>query len=261
MNFQEILTALACVFIYMNSLFILAVLLKNNSIVDIGWGIGFILISFSTLYNKLAISNLSIVLLTMVILWGLRLAIYIFIRNFGKGEDYRYLQWRKEWGKTVLIRSYFQVFMLQGSIMVVISSPILLFSIQPTELIIDSFNWVQYVGLILWAFGLSFETIADFQLYQYKSLAINKGKIMKTGLWSLSRHPNYFGEALVWWGIFIFVSNIGWTWISILSPLVMTYLLRRVSGVDLLEKKYRDNLEYQEYVRKTPAFIPYFKLW
>lgn len=261
MNFSEITFAIALIFAYMNFLFILAVILKNNSIVDIAWGIGFILISISCLYSKTPNSILIKVLLAMVSLWGIRLAIYIFIRNFGKGEDYRYRQWRLEWGNKVLIRSYFQVFILQGSIMLLISSPILMVSMQDENQINNPLGPFQYLGLMVWLFGLGFETISDFQLYQYKSNPSNIGKIMKTGLWRLSRHPNYFGEALVWWGIFIFTSNIGWSWISIISPIVMTYLLRKVSGVDLLEKKYSENMEYQEYAQKTPAFVPYFKLW
>lgn len=144
--------------------------------------------------------------------------------------------------------------------MFIISMPILLFGLEVKKgTIVDNLGILQYIGLGIWCLGFLIESVADLQLYLFKNNEKNKGQIMKYGLWKYSRHPNYFGEALVWWGIYLFVSSTGIAVISIFSPIIMTYLLRKVSGVVLLEKKYATNLTYQEYVKNTPAFVPFWK--
>jgi steroid 5-alpha reductase family enzyme len=259
MEIQQILFPFFAIMAFMHGLFILAIVLKNNSIVDVGWGLGFILATLLT-YKTIQDTFSFKLLIGMVGLWGLRLAAYIFIRNWKKGEDFRYSQWREEWGNNVILRSYLQVFLLQGAIMFIISMPILLFGLEVKKgTIVDNLGILQYIGLGIWCLGFLIESVADLQLYLFKNNEKNKGQIMKYGLWKYSRHPNYFGEALVWWGIYLFVSSTGIAVISIFSPIIMTYLLRKVSGVVLLEKKYATNLTYQEYVKNTPAFVPFWK--
>ena len=259
MEIQQILFPFFAIMAFMHGLFILAIVLKNNSIVDVGWGLGFILATLLT-YKTIQDTFSFRLLIGMVGLWGLRLAAYIFIRNWKKGEDFRYRQWREEWGNNVILRSYIQVLLLQGAIMFIISMTILLFGLEVKKgTIVDNLGILQYIGLGIWCLGFLIESVADLQLYLFKNNEKNKGQIMKYGLWKYSRHPNYFGEALVWWGIYLFVSSTGIAVISIFSPIIMTYLLRKVSGVVLLEKKYATNLTYQEYVKNTPAFVPFWK--
>jgi steroid 5-alpha reductase family enzyme len=190
----------------------------------------------------------------MVILWGLRLAIYIFIRNRGKKEDFRYAKWRKDWGKSWILRSYLQVFILQGFFMLSIAYPLFLYDSNQVK----ALNCLDLIGMLAWLLGFFFEAVGDHQLSRFKQDPANKGQIMDQGLWRYTRHPNYFGEALMWWGIFVLTLNTSLGWAAIFSPVIITTLLLRVSGVPLLEKKYADNPQYRDYVRRTSSFLPWF---
>ena len=259
MQLEYFLIPFLAIMFFMHCLFILAIAIKNNSIVDIGWGLGFIIASGSVYCMTPTFPILTLLFITILV-WGLRLSLYIFMRNHGKGEDFRYKQWREEWGNKVLIRSYFQVFLLQGIIMYLIHLPILLFGSELLKGLIPlNMGFFQWTGLLIWLIGFAFESIADYQLFSFKRDINNKGAILTTGLWKYTRHPNYFGESLVWWGIYLIVCPYGIAAFSIVSPLLMTYLLRKVSGVTLLEKKYTNNSTYQDYIRKTPVFIPFWK--
>ena len=238
---------------FMILMFIFAHLLKNNSIVDIGWGIGFILITSVLLLYKESADLKELVLAAIIFIWGIRLALHIFIRARGKGEDFRYAQWRKDWGKNAVLYAFVKVFLLQGLIMIFIALPIMVeFSSN-----IDSLNLYSFIGALIFAFGFLFESIGDFQMYCFKRNPENKGKIIKSGLWKFTRHPNYFGEAVLWWGIGIFTIGSDLWFISFIGPLVINLLLVFVSGVPLLEKKYEGNKEWDEYKKVTPAFIPF----
>ena len=240
------------IFIFMNFMYLLALRLKDNSIVDIGWGIGFIIVSLAMIFDRGTFYPRQLLITALIILWGLRLAFYIFKRNSGKGEDFRYKQWREEWGKTIYWRSYLQVFMLQGAIMFLIALPVMQVNATASaELLITDF-----IGAAVWLIGFLFEAVGDAQIMRFKNNPSNKGKIMRYGLWKYTRHPNYFGEALLWWGIFIIATGSGNIFISILSPVALTYLLLKVSGVTMLEKKYTGNAEYDEYIRTTSPFVP-----
>ncbi|MDD4308797.1 MAG: DUF1295 domain-containing protein [Candidatus Cloacimonetes bacterium] len=241
-------------FVYMNLMFLLALWLKRNDIVDVAWGVGFIVISVMLLlfvpdyhWRRLLISCL-------VALWGLRLAVYLYLRNKGKQEDFRYAKWRRDWGKQWIIRSYIQVFILQGFFMLLIAYP--LFMIGGFGRHAPGLSDVA--GLLLWIIGFAFESVGDHQMMMFKQNPINKGKVMNLGLWKYTRHPNYFGETVMWWGIFLIAVSSGWGWLAIISPVVITTLLVKVSGVPMLEKKYSNNPEYQSYIKKTSSFIPWF---
>ncbi len=236
----------------MLAMFIIAQRLKDNSIVDIGWGIGFWLIAISCFLHseQTPIHWIALVLITV---WGLRLAWYIYGRNKGNGEDYRYAQWREEWGKNVAIRAFFQVFMLQGAIMLVVASPLYVLFSQSLEL-----TWNVYLGMAVWVVGFFFEAVGDLQMAKFKADGSNKGKVMRQGVWNYTRHPNYFGDAAQWWGVFLLALMSPYWYIAAIGPAVMHFFLVKVSGVALLEKKYKGNPKYADYIATTSAFFPWF---
>lgn len=243
-----------CVFLYMSSIFMLAWIKKDNSIVDIAWGIGFILVAILTFILQTVFVNRHVLITALILIWGTRLAAHIAIRNRGRGEDFRYSQWRKDWGKWFLIRSFFQIYMLQGFLLLITAYPVMLINHSRETGIV----FLDILGLIIWLVGFFFEAIGDYQLLTFKRKAENKGKIMTQGLWRYTRHPNYFGETVMWWGIFLIGLSLKSGWTAIVSPLLITFLLLKVSGVTMLEKKYVGNKEFEEYAKRTSAFFPWF---
>jgi steroid 5-alpha reductase family enzyme len=242
------------IWLFMTIVFFIALLRKDNSIVDVSWSLGIIVVALYSLTRSANLNPETIILNFMVILWGLRLSVHIFIRNKGRGEDFRYKAWRDTW-KFFVLRSYFQIFILQGIFMMIISSPVF-FVNQRSDGI---FHPIDYIGIILFLAGFTFESIADYQLSLFKKDPGNKGKIITSGLWSISRHPNYFGESLIWWGIGCFSLAYYQGWAMLMSPLLLTFLLRFVSGVPMLEKKYQDHPDWKAYKQKTAAFVPFVK--
>lgn len=253
LNWDYFLISAAAVFLYMTCVFVLALWIKNNSIVDVAWGMGFFLIATLTLLKDPGLTPRQLLLMVPVSLWSFRLSFYIFRRNRGKGEDFRYARWRENWGRWFIPRSYFQIFLLQGLLMLIISLPIILVNQAPEK----NLRLLDLLGLFLWSFGFLFETVGDLQMQRFKRDPQNKGKIFQQGLWRYTRHPNYFGEATMWWGIALIASNVSGGWLAFLSPILLTLLLLRVSGVPMLEKKYADDPEFQEYTRRTSCFIPW----
>jgi steroid 5-alpha reductase family enzyme len=249
------LTEIALViFIYMTLVFIIAQIISDNSIVDIFWGLGFILIAFYSLVQAPEFDLRKTIVSTLVLIWGLRLSAHVFFRNRGKGEDFRYKAWRETW-RYFTLRSFFQVYMLQGVFMLIIAYPIYyinFFSYTPLGLF-DS------LGLILFGLGFFIEAVSDYQLTEFKKDPSNKGKIITSGLWQYSRHPNYFGEALVWWGIACYALSLPHGWYALISPVIITLLLRFVSGVPMLERKYRGHPDWEEYASRTAPFVPFVK--
>jgi steroid 5-alpha reductase family enzyme len=246
-------TALA-VWAAMTGLFILALILKDNSIVDVGWGLGFVLVAVLSVLRDPGFEPRHILVTALVLAWGFRLAVHIFQRNRKRGEDFRYAAWRERWGRWFVVRSYFQIFMLQGLFLILISAPLPLINRAPGR---PLGPW-DAAGALLWLTGFFFESVADAQLARFKKDPAHKGRLIRSGLWAYSRHPNYFGEALMWWGIYAIALAVPGGWMLVFSPLLITLLLRFVSGVPLLEKKYRDRPEFQEYKKRTNAFIPWF---
>ena len=242
------------IYISMTVLFLVAILIKDNSIVDSFWGFGFLVITTYTLIASGDITLKKILLLGMVALWSLRLVSHIFKRNRKRGEDFRYQAWRKQW-KNFYLRSYFQVILLQGSIMVLVASPIIMVNSssggQP--------GFIYFLGITIFLAGFSFESIADIQLQNFKKDPENTGKLLTSGLWKFSRHPNYFGEAILWFGIWLIALPEVDGVFTILSPLLITFLLRYVSGVPMMEKKYEGSEEWESYKREAPPFVPKFR--
>lgn len=249
-----ILETIIVIFFYFFAFFIVGTLIKNNSIVDQAWGVGFVVIA---VYSMVRLGNYGIVsLLTTLLvgLWGLRLFYHIMKRNFGKPEDFRYVEMRNRWGKKVVIRAFFQVYMLQGALMLIIAFPIVLIHEKSDAI----FNLLTAAGALIWCVGYFFEVVGDAQLRKFKSNPENKGKLMTIGLWAYTRHPNYFGESVMWWGIFVIALSAGVSIFSIISPIVITYLLVFVSGVPLLEKAMIGRPGFDIYSKQTNKFIPWF---
>lgn len=238
---------------YFTLFFIVATIIKNNSIVDIGWGFGFVFVSWILFFVNGTYSLTQIIINVLVSLWGLRLFYSILKRNLFEAEDFRYANWRKAWGQWVIPRAFLQVFMLQG---------ILQFAIGSTSYYINTndveFRVVSIVGIIIWLIGYYYEVIGDKQLKDHLANKENRGKLLTTGLWKQTRHPNYFGEAFMWWGLYIFVLLNGAPFYYIISPLVISSVLYFIS-TPLLEEKMKQNPEWDEYAKKTPMIIP-FKL-
>jgi steroid 5-alpha reductase family enzyme len=234
-------------------MWLISLALKNSSIVDIFWGTGFVLIAWLTFLlfpeGYLPRKILSVLLVSI---WGLRLSIHIFLRNKGKGEDFRYQKWRNEAGPSWWYRSFFKVFLLQGILMWIISLPVVAAQVSPN----GPLSILDYFGVAVWIIGFYFEAAGDYQLARFKSNPENKGRVLNNGVWKYSRHPNYFGDAFQWWGFFILALSAGYWW-TLISPVIMTLLLIRVSGVALLEKTLKETKPgYREYVENTSAFIP-----
>lgn len=243
------------ILLFMSIIFVLAIILKNNSIVDIAWGIGFIIVSTFGLIKNDNLLPQTILINSLVWIWGLRLSLHIYLRNKGKKEDFRYNNWRKTW-KYFYLRSYFQIFVLQGFILLIVSMPIIRLNTYETY----NIGLIQTIGILIFIIGIIFETLADYHLLEFKKDVKNKGKLIKTGLWKYSRHPNYFGEAILWLGYSLAVINDFNSIYIFISPLLISLLLLFVSGVPMLEKKLISNPEFEDYKLKTPVFFPNLKL-
>jgi steroid 5-alpha reductase family enzyme len=241
---------------YMTAVWLLSLVLRNAGIVDVFWGLGFVVVALVYLAGGNGFIGRRILITTLVAIWGLRLSLHILLRNWGQEEDYRYRQWRENAGAKFWWTSFFQVFLLQGILLWLISAPLLAAHFYDSP---DRFTVVDILGALAWGVGFYFEAVGDWQLARFKSDPANKGKVMNTGLWRYTRHPNYFGDATVWWGLFIIAAATGEGVWTIFSPILMTFLLLRVSGVAMLERKQVETKpQYREYVENTSAFVPWF---
>jgi steroid 5-alpha reductase family enzyme len=228
---------------------------RDASIVDRFWGLGFVMIAAWYLSRGSGWPGRSYLLLGLTAAWGIRLSAYIHLRNRGKPEDPRYARWRAAGGESYWWTSLFRVFLLQALILWIVSAPLLAGQTSPTP---PRWTVLDFAGTMLWLIGFIFEVVGDAQLAAFRRDPANAGHVLSTGLWRYTRHPNYFGECCVWWGFYLFAVAAGGWW-SIISPLLMTFLLLRVSGVALLEKDIRERRpDYASYIKRTNAFIPGF---
>jgi steroid 5-alpha reductase family enzyme len=245
--------AAAAVAAYMTAVWLLSLRLRDASIADVFWGPGFALVAILSASIS-APSPRGVLLATLTSLWGLRLALHIGARWRKKAEeDRRYQAMRAAWGNRFPLASLFTVFLLQGALLWVVSLPLqagaALGASRPLGL-------QDAAGGLLFAVGLGFEAVGDAQLARFLREPSSKGRVMETGLWRYTRHPNYFGDALLWWGIGLVGAATG-AWWCLTGPALMTFLLVRVSGVSLLEKDIAGRRpDYVAYVRRTSAFLP-----
>ncbi len=234
----------------------LSVILKNVSIVDLFWGLGFVVVNSFYFFMSGEMTARKILLFTLVSLWGFRLFIYLSFRNIGNGEDFRYQEFRRNYGpERYWWFSFFQTFLLQGVLIMLVSLPLLGANLGTQS---ESLNGFDYVGILVWIIGFVFEAGGDYQLSQFKKNPSNKGKVLNTGFWKYTRHPNYFGDSAVWWAFALFSIAAGSYW-QIIGSILMTLLIIKVSGVALLEKTLNnDKPQYNEYIQKTSSFFPWF---
>ncbi|CAM8642033.1 COG3752 Steroid 5-alpha reductase family enzyme [Acidimicrobiia bacterium] len=256
MNWSVMVWSAMAIAVVMFSTWLLSLVLKNASIVDPVWSLGFVIVGWTSAIvgdgDQLRVG----VLLVIVTIWGVRLSLHLFTRNRGHGEDFRYKAMRKKHGERFWLISLVTVFVTQGVLMFVVSLPLQF----GAGIVGRSTGWsvLLVVGVAVWLVGFGFESVGDAQLKAFKADPASQGQVMDRGLWRYTRHPNYFGDACVWWGILLVSLGAGgWAYLGIVGPILMTTLLRRVSGVTLLEKSLvKRRPGYSEYVRRTSAFIP-----
>lgn len=229
---------------------IYSVIKHNVNLVDSLWSLMFLGAAVIYLCSTPEITTTQIIMITLVALWALRLSLHLCVRNWNKDEDHRYRTIRGN-NEPFVFKSLYIVFGLQGFLAWLISIP-LLFSVTRSA----EFMWLDYIALALWTIGFLFESIADYQLLKFRKNPENKGRVLNTGLWRYTRHPNYFGEFCIWWAFYLFAFTAGGWW-TIYSPLIMTFLLLRISGVVMMERNMTTRRpEYQQYIDNTSTFIP-----
>lgn len=236
------------------SLWVVSLVVRNASIVDIFWGFGFVLVAWTSFAIADGAFDRQVLLAVLTTIWGLRLTAYLAWRNLGKGEDYRYVAMRQRWGKRFPLVSLGTVFVLQGTLMWLVSLPIQVGQVPQSP---DGLIWLDIIGIVFWGTGIFFESVGDIQLARFKRNPANVGRVMDQGLWRYTRHPNYFGDFMVWWGIYLIAAESGAGAWGFVGPVLMTILLVKVSGAGLLEKDIGQRRPgYAEYVRRTSGFLP-----
>jgi steroid 5-alpha reductase family enzyme len=242
------------ILIYVILAWLVSIIQRDTSVVDIFWGAGFVLVSFVFFMMTDGLLIRKVLLLSLVAIWGLRLSVYIGIRNHGKPEDPRYRAWRDKHGSSWPIRSLVTVFLFQGILMWIISLPLLVAMVPGGH---AKLIWMDFVGIVLWSIGFLFEAIGDWQLFRFKKDPSNDGKVLDSGLWRYTRHPNYFGEFAIWWGFGFIALTSGHFWVLV-SPILVSILVMKFSGVGLLEKSLKDSKSgYRDYIKTTSAFFPW----
>lgn len=232
--------------------FVLSLLKKRNDVADIAWGLGFVLLAWVSIFISKNFEIRTIVVTFLVTVWGLRLAYHIYGRHRKTAEDYRYLKYRQSWGKWFYLRSYLQIYILQGLLLFLVVSPVL---------IINKFSGAEFIffdviGVLFWGMGYFFESVGDYQLSEFIKNPNNKGKLMMSGLWSYTRHPNYFGEVLQWWGIWMLAISVPYGLWGIIGPITITFLILKVSGIPMLEEKMMKHPDFNNYKKRVSMFFP-----
>lgn len=251
LDLTAVLWAVGCVFVAALVCWIISAIRNDVSIVDSLWSLMFLLmLSVYLLLADMSTPRAWLVL-ALVAIWSLRLSIHITLRNHGQPEDHRYATIRRNNQPNFRIKSLYIVFGLQAALACFIGLPLLVAASSASAL-----GWLDFLGVGLWLAGMVFEVVGDYQLARFKADPKSSGKVLDTGLWRYTRHPNYFGEFTIWWGYFLLALASGGWW-TILSPMLMSFLLLKVSGVALLENTIGERRpEYADYIRRTNAFFP-----
>lgn len=254
--FQIYIQAFFVIMALMAALWIVSVIIKNVSIVDIFWGLGFVVACAFYFISINGNEYRKIILMSLVGIWGVRLSVYLAWRNLGKGEDFRYREFRRKYGeKRYWWISFFQTFLLQGVLMWLISAPLLGAQYYGKDY---PLGILDFAGVAIWIIGFAFEAGGDIQLALFKADPVNNGKVLNKGFWHYTRHPNYFGDSAVWWGYGLICLASG-SYLPAIGSILMTALIIKVSGVALLEKSLKEKKpQYREYIEKTSSFIPWF---
>ncbi len=250
------LIGLATILTVFAFVWVISLRLHDASVADACWGLGFVLLAWLYCILSPTLTRRSWLVAVLITLWGARLSLHIFRRNRGKGEDPRYQAMRNSHGRAFWWRSLFTVFWLQGAILWFVALPLLVAirATQPAAL-----TATDGLGILFFAFGFVFEVVGDHQLARFRAEPEHRGKVLDRGLWRYTRHPNYFGDATLWWGLYVVAASTPGGWLTLLSPFLMTLLLMRVSGVTLLEDGLKASKPgYRDYMARTPAFFPWF---
>lgn len=240
-------------FCYMTGWFVVSIFQKRNDVADVAWGLGFVVLAWASLFLSSSQSMRGVVVVGLVSVWGIRLAWHIALRHRGKDEDYRYAVWRTTW-QWFYLRSFFQIYMLQGLLLFLVVMPVLFITASQGR----PWGMLDIIGLLVWMIGFIFESRGDAELARFIKNPENRGKLMQSGLWRYTRHPNYFGEVTQWWGIFLLALSVPYGYLSIIGPLTITILILKVSGVPLLEQKMSTHPDFAEYKSQTSMFFPWF---
>ena len=242
--------AIACMMV---AVWAISLVMRDASIVDIAWGSGFVLVAWVSYWLSDGNSTRSLLLTVLTTIWGARLAFYLAKRNLGHGEDFRYQSMRRKHGDRFAIVSLYSVFGIQGVLMFIVSLPVQLGQVRDEP----NFGVVGVVGVLVWGVGIYFEAVGDAQLARFKSDPANKGLVMDQGLWRYTRHPNYFGDSCVWWGLGLIAAESSLGIYGLIGPVVMTFLLVKVSGAAMLDRAMlKRKPGYENYVATTSGFIP-----
>ncbi len=232
--------------------FVVSLIKKRNDVADVAWGLGFVLMAWASFLLSGDFGARGLLVGVLVSIWGLRLAWHIHRRNKGRAEDYRYRNWRTEWGVWFYPRSYVQVYLLQGALLFLIVLPVLLINTSRSTML----GWLDVLGVAVWLAGFCFEVVGDAQLARFIKNPLNKGKIMQSGLWAYTRHPNYFGEVMQWWGVWAIALAVPGGWFGVVGPSTITFLILKVSGIPMLEKKMAEKPDFAKYKQRVSKFIP-----
>jgi steroid 5-alpha reductase family enzyme len=246
---------LATILALMTLTWVVSVAVRNASVVDVVWSLTFLAVAAVGLAFGDGLAERRALVFGLVAVWAVRLSVHIGMRNHGKGEDFRYRAFRERYGpERYWWVSLFQVFWLQGLIAFVVSLPLQVVAAGTTP---ETLTWADVLGVGLWLVGFGFEVVGDAQLGAFRRDLANAGTVMDRGLWRYTRHPNYFGDATLWWGYGAIGLLTPWGWLALVGPLVMTGMLLKVSGVAMLERTIASRRPgYEEYVRRTSAFVP-----
>lgn len=228
---------------------------RDASVIDPFWGMGFVAVAWYSAWRADSLpSSRTMLLCVLTTIWGLRLSLFLLIRNWGHAEDRRYRAMRDKHGPRFWWVSYLTVFLLQGVLLTIVATPLIANSSARSA---TPVGWLDAVGVAIWAVGVIFEAVGDWQMFRFQRDPNNTGRVMDRGLWRYTRHPNYFGDFCVWWGLFL-IAAAGGAWWTVFAPLLMSVLLMKVSGVSLLEKTITSRRpEYVDYQRRTSAFFPW----
>jgi steroid 5-alpha reductase family enzyme len=243
------------VFLLMTVGWVISLIIRNVTVVDSLWGFGFVVIVWLTAFLSDGFAARTLVLAVLATCWGLRLCVYLSWRNWGGGEDPRYAEWRRESGAAFWWISLFKVFWLQALFQWAIS---LVLQVGQLSAVPARLTWLDAAGILVWGIGFFFETVGDWQLARFKARPSNRGRVMDRGLWAYSRHPNYFGEFLIWWGFYLIALSVPGAWWTGICPLIVTAVLLKMTGIPLTEKSIVERRPaYRHYVESTSAFIPW----
>lgn len=256
--FGHIMTSFAvvgvAVLVYISLIFVISQLVRRLDIVDIAWGGGFVVAAVASFLLGLQNIgwNIQTLATLLVIVWATRLGYYILRRVTSHDEDARYVELRKQWRGNLALNAYTRIFLLQGILATIASIAVIHINLS----LVASLDMFAYAGLAIWIIGFLFESIGDIQLKQHLADSKNKGTLMTSGLWQYTRHPNYFGEATMWWGIFVIGLGTQFGWIGVVTPILVTSLVLFISGVPITEKRFEGRKGWKEYKRRTSKFVP-----